>query len=173
MPLLLELFLTFIMIATFSFGGGYGMLSFIQKELVFKHGWLTATEFTDMVAISQMTPGPIAVNSATYAGFKLAGLPGAIVSNIGLMIPAFVLVLIVGRILTKYHEHPITGGILAGLKPATVALLAASALSIGFQSIIDLYGVITFLIAFILMHKFKVNQILLIIIGGIIGILIL
>ena len=173
MFLLLELFLTFVLIATFSFGGGYGMLSFIQKELVFKHGWLTAAEFTDMVALSQMTPGPIAVNSATYAGYKLAGLPGAVSATIGLMVPAIILVLVVGRILAKYHEHPITGSILAGLKPATVSLLTASALSIGFQSIIDIYSVIVFLIAFFLMHKCKVSQILLIIIGGILGILVL
>ena len=170
--LILKLFLTFMMIGVFSFGGGYGMVSFIQKEIVVKYGWLQLDEFTDMIAISQTTPGPLAINTATYTGFKMAGIPGALVANLGLLIPAMVIVLAANHILHKHHDSPVVQGVFAGLKPATVALLAASTITIGIQNIVSVYSGIAFILALILLYKFKFNPILLILLFGVVGIVI-
>ena len=93
MQILLQLFLTFVFIGILNFGGGYAMIAFIQNQVVDVHGWLTLQEYTDMLAISQSTPGPVAVNTATYTGFKIGGLPGALLATFGLVVPAYFIIL--------------------------------------------------------------------------------
>ena len=104
MKLLIKLYLAFLKIGTFSFGGGYAMLPFIQKEIVEKNDWISSTEFTDIIGISQMTPGPVAINSATFVGYKINGVIGSIVATLGVITSSFILVIIINRVLDKFKE---------------------------------------------------------------------
>ena len=135
---LMQIFFTFIIIGLMSFGGGYSMLSFIQNLVVTKYGWITIGEYTDMIAISQATPGPIAVNIATYTGYKVGGVAGAALANIGLLIPALIIVIIICIIMSKSSENIYVQSTLEGLKPAAVALIVASAITIGMENIVSL-----------------------------------
>ena len=132
-----SLFYTFFMIGLFGFGGGYGMLSLIQNEVVYNHNWMTIGEFTNIVAISQMTPGPIGINSATYCGYtaiKHAGMSntmaimGSATATTALVLPSFILMIIIAKLLLKYMKTPLVESIFMGLRPAVVGLLAAAAL---------------------------------------------
>lgn len=168
----LQVFYTFILIGLMSFGGGYSMISFIQNIVVTKHGWLSVGEFTDMIAISQATPGPIAVNTATYTGYKLAGIPGATLANLGLLLPALVIVLAVAAILARNHDNIYIQSAMTGLKPMAVALIIASAITIGMENITSLYNAVIMCIALFLISYLKLNPIWVLVGFGIIGILV-
>lgn len=133
----LELFITFFQIGLFGFGGGYGMLSLIQGEVVHNHGWLTTSEFTDIVAISQMTPGPIGINSATYCGYTAVhnagfgygmSMLGSLTATFALVLPSLILIILIARMFMKYMNTQTVQSIFLGLRPAVVGLLAAAAL---------------------------------------------
>ena len=127
--LYLQLFYTFFKIGLFGFGGGYAMLSMIQGEVVTRYGWLTSQEFTDIVAISQMTPGPIGINSATYVGFTATGsVWGSIIATLAVVLPSFILMLAISKFFLKYQKHPVVEAVFSGLRPAVVGLLASAAL---------------------------------------------
>ena len=137
MMLLIELFMTFFKIGLFSFGGGYGMLSVIQGEVVTRHGWMSMSEFTDIVAISQMTPGPIGINSATYVGYTAMqnaydsvplSVAGSLVASLAVMLPSLVLMLIISRYLMKYSKSRGVNAVFRVLRPAVVGLIASAAL---------------------------------------------
>ena len=132
----LQLFITFFEIGLFGFGGGYGMLSLIQGEVVTKHAWLTAAEFTDIVAVSQVTPGPIGINSATYVGYDvlahatgshLMGILGSATATLALVIPSFILVLLIVRFYTKFKTSVLFEGVMGWLRPTVVGLIGAAA----------------------------------------------
>lgn len=177
----LELFYTFFKIGLFGFGGGYAMLSLIQGEVVTRHAWLTAQEFTDIIAISQMTPGPIGINSATYVGYASTGsVWGSVVATFAVVLPSFIIMLLISRFFLKYQKHPVVESIFKGLRPAIVGLLAAAALVLmnkdNFGSPTEdtysfIISVILFLIAFIGTRKFKINPILMIIGCGVAGLI--
>lgn len=131
----LKLFWTFFKIGLFGFGGGYGMLSLIQMETVHNHHWLTSAEFTNIVAISQMTPGPIGINSATYCGFTAihnAGMGnalsvlGSLVATFSLVLPSFVLMILISKMFMRYMKARVVQSVFDGLRPAVVGLLAAA-----------------------------------------------
>lgn len=135
--LFLQLFITFFLIGLFGFGGGYAMLSMIQSEVVTNHHWMTMGEFTDIVAISQMTPGPIGINSATYVGYTAIvnaggshwmGILGSATATFAVTLPSFILMLLIARFLLKYKHHPAVEHVFSGLRPAVVGLLAAACL---------------------------------------------
>lgn len=131
----LQLFYTFFKIGLFGFGGGYAMLSMIQGEVVTRYGWLTAQEFTDIVAISQMTPGPIGINSATYVGYTTIadcygtsyGILGSIIATFAVVLPSFLLMLTISKFFLKYQKHPSVEAVFSGLRPAVVGLLTSRA----------------------------------------------
>ena len=125
----LKLFYTFFKIGLFGFGGGYGMLSLIQSETVTHNAWMTSAEFANIVAISQMTPGPIGINAATFVGTKIAGLGGAVAATLGFVTPSFFLGIILARVFLKYGDIGPIRGILNGLRPAVVALICVASLS--------------------------------------------
>lgn len=134
--LFLQLFGTFFVIGLFTFGGGYAMLSLIQAQVVTAHGWLTESAFTDIVAVSQMTPGPIGINSATYVGYDvlaqatgshLLGILGSGTATLALMLPSFAIMLLLVRFYTKCYRHPLFEGVLAALRPTVVGLIGAAA----------------------------------------------
>lgn len=133
----LYLFITFFEIGLFGFGGGYGMLSLIQGEVVMRYHWLTPGEFTDVVAISQMTPGPIGINSATYCGYTAAqhagyegwmAILGSATATFAVVLPSLILMLLISMFFMKYKEHPMVKAVFSGLRPAVVGLLAAATL---------------------------------------------
>ena len=135
--LFLPLFYTFFLIGAFGFGGGYGMLSLIQHEVVVNHHWMTSAEFTNIVAISQMTPGPIGINSATYCGYTtlyhatdsmLMGILGSLTATTALVLPSLILMLLISIMFLKYMRSPLVQNIFTGLRPAVVGLLAAATL---------------------------------------------
>ena len=125
-----QLFLSFLQIGMFSFGGGYAALPLIQEQVVTQHGWLSRSEFTDLITISQMTPGPIAVNSATFVGIRMAGIPGALVATMGCILPSLIIVSLLSWLYEKYRSMDAMQAVLACLRPAVVALIASAALTI-------------------------------------------
>jgi len=183
----LQLFYTFFKIGLFGFGGGYAMLSMIQGEVVIRHGWLTPQEFTDIVAISQMTPGPIGINSATYVGYDAIvgagyamgwGIVGSMLATFAVVLPSFILMLTISRFFLKYQKHPIVEAIFAGLRPAVVGLLASAALVLmnveNFGSPTKdirsfVVSCVIFIVAFVGTKKYKVNPILMILLCGVAG----
>lgn len=135
--ILLKLFLSFLQIGLFSIGGGYAALPLIQNQVVDVHGWLTLSEFVDVISIAEMTPGPIAVNSATFVGIKIAGVVGAIVATAGCILPSCVIVLLLAYLYQKYKKMTVMQGVLSGLRPTVVALIASAGASILLLALFD------------------------------------
>lgn len=173
----LQLFLSFLQIGLFSFGGGYAAMPLIQEQIVDTHGWLSMSEFTDLITISQMTPGPIAINSATFVGIKIAGLAGAAVATAGCIFPSCVIVTLLAKIYLKYRNVKTFQSVLDSLRPAVVAMIAAAGVSIltsafwqNADKIIlaetDWSMVLIFLICLILLIKAKWNPILVMLLAG-------
>jgi len=163
-----QLFVSYLKIGLFGFGGGYAMLSLIQHEVVESHHWLTASEFTDIVAISQMTPGPIGINSATYIGYTVTGgVWGAIVATVAVCLPSFGIVLLIAGSYRKFRSNIYVNDAFKGLRPVVVGLIAAAALLLmNRENFIDYKSLIIFGAAFLLTMFAKVHPILLIILAG-------
>lgn len=187
MAIYIELIVTFFKIGAFSFGGGYAMIPLIQKEIE-NHGWMTATEFFDIISIAEMTPGPIAVNSATFVGYKTAGFWGGILATVGVALPSLLLILLVSQIFFKYQYHPTNKMIFYGIRPVIVGLISTAAITVSqtaffnhevlVSGVGDLvhylnFGSIgIFVLAFIGMWKFKLHPILTIVLSGVLGVII-
>ena len=187
MMLFLELFYTFFKIGLFSFGGGYGMLSVIQGEVVARHGWLSSSEFTDIVAVSQMTPGPIGINSATYVGYTAVfnsgasewlAVIGSILASFAVMLPSVVLMLVVSRFFMKYSKNSNVEAVFKALRPTVVGLIASAALllmteeNFGSPQETPLQfgvSVVLFVAAFVAMKFFKISPILILLLAGLFG----
>ena len=170
----LQLFFTFLKIGLFGFGGGYAMLSFIQNEIVTKHQWISAQEFTDIVAISQMTPGPIGINAATYVGYTVTNnVIGSLLATLALCIPSFVLVLTVSFFYQKFKDNKIQQTAMRAIRMVVVGVIATAAISlISPETFIDYTSWIIFAIAFILLKYAKLSPILIIVLAGLSGLLI-
>lgn len=166
-----QIFWTFFKIGAFSFGGGYGMIPLITQELVEQHGWVTMEQLVDMVAISQMTPGPIAINIATFAGYQTAGFAGSLVATIGIIAPSAMIVIIGVSYFLKHHEHPKVQAVLKGIRPVVIALIAYSGLMIA-QGVIDGWvPAMMILMALVASHYYKLHPMIVLGAGGGIGIL--
>ncbi|HWT75837.1 MAG TPA: chromate transporter [Mobilitalea sp.] len=180
----LRLLFSFFQIGLFSIGGGYAALPLIQEQVVDINHWLSMSEFTDLITISQMTPGPIAINSATFVGNRIAGLGGSIVATLGCVLPSFIIVLTLAYIYFKYKDISIMQGILGGLRPAVVALIASAGISIltnafwgeqGFSTNIadlNIVSVVLFVISLIILRNFKPNPIWVMAGSGVVGMII-
>lgn len=185
--LYIQLFWTFFKIGLFGFGGGYAMISMIQGEVVTKSHWLTSGQFTDIVAISQSTPGPIGINSATYVGYSSIvnagydpfwGFIGSLIATTAVVLPSFILMLMISKFLMKYKNHRSVEDTFKGLRPAVVGLLAAAALLLmtgeNFSTPSEnpwqfIVSVLLFLFAFISQKVYKLGAIRILIICGIAG----
>lgn len=166
-----RLILSFLKIGAFSFGGGYAMLPVIQEEIVNINKWLTESEFVDIVAISQMSPGPIAVNAATFVGFTQYGIIGAILTTTSVVIVSFFLVTTLASFISKNRDVAIIEGIFKGIRPAVIGLIAAACISLFNTSIVDIKSFIISVIVLIALFKFKLHPIGAIIFSGFLGIL--
>lgn len=177
----LELFWSFFQVGLFSIGGGYAAMPLIQAQVVDQHGWLSLSEFIDVITISQMTPGPIGINSATFVGIKIAGIGGALVATLGCVLPSCIIVLTLAHFYFKYQNLTAVRGILNGLRPAVVAMIASAGLSILLNasffggvfpsSLADVswIGICLFLAAFVVLRKWKPNPIWVMLGCGILG----
>lgn len=131
-----QLFISYLKIGFFGFGGGYAMLSLIQNEIVVRHGWMTGSEFADIVAISQITPGPIAINSATYVGYTVGaqagtvwgGLLGAAIATVAVCLPALTIMLLLTRFFMRLRNNRLIEGAMRGMRPVVIGMIAAAAL---------------------------------------------
>jgi len=170
MELYLQLFLSFLKIGIFGFGGGYAIISLIQHEML-SHNWMTESELTDIIAISQMTPGPIGINCATYVGYTATGsVWGAAIATIAIILPSFFIMIAICKFLVVIADNKYYKFALQGLRPTVVGLIGAAALLlINSENFIDYKSIILFAVAFFLSFKFKVHPILLIIGAGIAG----
>ena len=130
--MLLELFWTFFKIGAFTFGGGYAMIALIQAEVA-AHGWMTTEQLINFVAVSESTPGPLAVNMATFVGMQMGGVMGALACTLGVVLPSFVVILIVAKCFDRFRKSGIVSGCMSGLKPAVVGLIASALLTLGRQ----------------------------------------
>ena len=177
-----ELFITFFVIGMFTIGGGYAMLSLIQNKVVTVHGWINDGTFTDIVAISQMTPGPIGINSATYIGYEVLANSGAseflsilgsFTATFAVVLPSFLIVLSLCKVYDKWKDHYMFRGIMNWLKPATLGLIGTAALSLATpENFIDWKSYLICLVAFVALYFKKVGPFAIIGIGAIVGLLV-
>ena len=169
----LQLFWSFLQIGLFSIGGGYAAMPLIQAQVVQIHPWLNMSEFTDLVTIAEMTPGPIAINSATFVGIRIAGIPGALIATFGCILPSLLIVSLLAFIYYRYKKLSVLQSVLASLRPAVVALIASAGLSIllGGQTLaaenLNFIGLALFAAAFLLLRRFKWNPILVMCLCGV------
>jgi chromate transporter len=170
----LQLFWVFFIIGLFTFGGGYAMLSLIQSEVVIKHAWITAEKFTDIVAISQMTPGPVGINSATYVGYTVTGnVFGSLLATFAVVLPSFILVLTICHLYMKFKESNLFASLMKTLRPIVIGMIAAAAgILVTKENFFDWTSWVLFAGAFAACQWLKTNPIWVIIAGGVIGLII-
>ena len=166
-----QLICVYLKIGVFGFGGGYAMLSLIQFEIVERYHWLTLQQFTDVVAISQMTPGPIGINSATYIGYTVTGnIWGAVIATVAVCLSSFLMVLFISYFFVKFKNNKYVNAAMSGLLPMSVALIGAAALLLmNKDNFIDYKSILIFVAAFFLTWKYKVHPILMILLAGVMG----
>lgn len=167
--MIIELFWAFFKIGFLAFGGGYGALSLIQDQIVNVSKWLSLEEFLSLIAISQMTPGPIAINSATFIGYRLSGVAGSISSTIGVVLPSVFWIFLILKLLNLLSRWIDTSEVFNALRISVIALILAATLRIGIQSINSLFTVFTALVAFYLLHRFRPSVIWIVLGTGIAG----
>lgn len=173
----LNLFLSFFQIGLFSIGGGYAAMPLIQNQVIDIHNWLNMTEFADIMTIAEMTPGPIAINAATFVGIRVGGILGAIISTIGCILPSCIIVMTLAFIYYKYRGIKLMQGIFKGLRPAVIAMIFSAGLSLLIMALfnqktininsLDLLSLFIFITAFIILRKYKFNPIYIMILCGI------
>lgn len=184
-----RLFLSFVKIGLFSFGGGYAMIPLLQSEIE-AYGWLSASEFADIIAIAEMTPGPIAVNSATFVGFRAAGFWGGLAATIGVATPSLILILIIAQYFFRFQKHPLNTLIFYGIRPVIAGLIASAAFFVAETAIwkteqaveavhldipqtlqnINLGSIAIFAMVLLVLMKYKLHPILVIVVSSMIGI---
>ena len=176
----LQLFLSFLQVGAFSFGGGYAAMPLIREQVITAHSWLSMEEFTDLITISQMTPGPIAINSATFVGTRVGGFWGALCATTGCVLPSCLLVSLLAWAYLKYGHLSIIQDVLSSLRPAVIAMIASAGFSIlisilwpqGLSSLaalaqnVNLRGFLIFLGALVLLIRLRMNPILVMVLSG-------
>jgi len=179
----LELLWSFFQIGLFSIGGGYAAMPLIQHQVVDTHPWLTMTQFADIMTIAEMTPGPIAINSATFVGIRVAGLPGAVVATVGCVLPSCIIVMALAYLYNRFRGLTMVQGVLSGLRPAVVAMIASAGLSLMILSFfgqrelpaelsgINPISVLIFGAGLLILRKWKVNPIYVMAGAGALGVL--
>lgn len=177
MTILFQLFTSFFQIGLFSIGGGYAAMPLIQAQTIDIRGWLTLAEFADLVTIAEMTPGPIAINSATFVGMKVAGLSGVVAATLGNVLPPCIIMIILAKLYEKYSKQTLMKNILENVRPVVVAAIFTAGLSllqlaVGSVEALDIFAIIVFVLAFLALNskRIKVGPIILLIVGALAGI---
>ena len=171
MDILLKLLFTFFKIGLFSFGGGYAMIPFMQREIIEKHQWLSSSEYVDIIGISQMTPGPVSVNSATFVGYKVGGVVGSILATLGITVISFILVSIASKAIDKFKESKYLKAALLGMRPVLIALIINAFISLAKDAYVDVKSIIVTLIVGGCLFSKKIHPIVIIVLEGLLGII--
>lgn len=169
---LIKLFISFLKVGAFSFGGGFAMIPFIQEQVIYINGWVTESEFLDMIAISQVTPGPISINAATFIGAKVAGAVGGLVATSAVVLPSFVVVMSMLMVLKKVGKTQMMDNIYSGLRPVVMALILSALVSVGETSIIDYKTALIGIGVFLTLMKTRANILFVMAVAGVIGFLV-
>jgi len=172
MAILISLFWRFLKIGAFSFGGGYTALSLIEREIVNNAQWISTKEFLDVLALSQITPGPVGINAATFVGFKIMGIPGSIAATLGVILVSFVLVIIVAHYFLKFKDSKIVKSILMGLKPSIIGIIVTVVVKLGIKTINSFHEIFIILFVLFIVMKVKLHPILAIFMSAVIGLII-
>lgn len=168
--LLAEMFLTFFRIGTFTFGGGYAMLPIIEKEVITNKKWISEEQIMDIFALSQSLPGAIAINSSTFIGYKIAGIPGSIVATSGAVLPSFIIITIIAAFFARFQDYAIVNAAFLGIRAAVVGLILVTARKMAIKAVKNRAAVIILVIAVVLI-LLNVHPILVIIGGAVTGII--
>lgn len=180
MMILIDLFITFLIIGISAFGGGYAVMPLIQNYIVDSRHWITMNELADITSLSQMTPGPIMINAATFVGIKVGGNVGGLLATLGSVLPSFILVLILGYLFAKHGNLHFIQNIMKGLRPTIVGLIAVAALTLFITSIlisnpegsiigVEMTALVSFIVAFIISMKTKYDTLVIVLVGAVIG----
>ncbi len=167
-----DIFVSFFKIGLFTFGGGYAMIPLIEKEITENKKWVEREEIIDILAVSQSIPGAIAINAATFIGFKTLGKMGALAATLGVILPSFIIIAVIAAFFSKISNNLIVKSIFAGIRPAVVALITAAVIKVGKTSIKDKTGLIAAIIALLLVVAFDIHAILVIIGGAAFGLMV-
>ncbi|MBF1186605.1 MAG: chromate transporter [[Eubacterium] sulci] len=170
MKILIELFISFMRIGGFTFGGGYAMLPLIQKEIVERRGWASEEEVLDYFTIGQITPGVIAVNTATFIGYKKAGVLGGMVATFGVIFPSIVIISIIAAVLTNFAELPVVIHAFNGIRACVCVLILIAVYNMGKKSVVDVFTALIFIITAILTIMKVTSPVILVIVAGAIGV---
>ena len=165
-----QLFQAFFRVGILTFGGGYAMLPILRREVVETHPWCTDEELADYYAIGQCTPGVIAVNTATFVGYKLAGIPGGIFATASICLPSFIVILIIAAVLQNFAEYPVVINAFAGIRVAVVALVLKAVLKLLKTSVVDKLTLCIFIAVLLLATIFSVSPILFVLAAGLLGV---
>ena len=171
MRIFAQLFFTFFKIGAFTFGGGYAMLPLIQVEVIDTYGWLTLNEFLEIIAIAEMTPGPVAINTATFVGYRTAGFFGSVAATLGVVLPSFLIILLIARLFTGLTKSSWTKGVFTGVKPAVIGLIGLALWRLGSVTLTDYKTILLFLGALCLLIKGRLHPIPVLILAGLSGLL--
>ncbi len=163
--------LSFCRIGIVAFGGGYAIVPLLRAEFIIARQWLTLEEFLDIIAIAEMTPGPIAINAATFIGYKVAGVPGAAAATLGLVTPSVLLILIVAALFQYFRSSPLVRAVISGIRPAVIALIFSAVLVLGRQVLVDVKAVFISLAVFLLLITGKLRPLPAIGLSALLGLL--
>lgn len=166
----LKIFIIFFKIGLFTFGGGYAMLPLIEREIIETRHWITEDDFIDVLAVAEMTPGPIAVNSATFVGYRIGGLSGAVAGTLGVVLPSFIVILLIVTSLYQYRYHPKVVKTFKGIKPVVIALIIFASFKLGVKQHWNIASIGIAVIAFLLL-LFNIHPFIVIMLGAIAGML--
>ena len=172
MKTLLRMFFTFARIGGFTFGGGYAMLPMLQKEVVEKYKWATNDELLDYYAIGQCTPGVIAVNTATFIGYKLKGIPGAIFATLGVVSPSVVIIGLIAAFVSNFRDLEVVQWAFSGIRAAVVALILSAAIKIGKKSLVDIFTVLIFVAVTVLSFFTDLSPVIFVVTAAVCGLVI-
>ena len=171
MRILIELFISFMRIGGFTFGGGYAMLPLIQKEIVERRGWASEEEVLDYFTIGQITPGVIAVNTATFIGYKKAGVLGGVVATLGVIFPSIVIISIIAAVLTNFAELPVVIHAFNGIRACVCVLILIAVYNMGKKSVVDVFTALIFIATAVLTVLKVTSPVILVIVAGVVGVL--
>lgn len=163
--MLLKMFLTFFKIGAFTFGGGFAMIPIIQEEVVNKQGWIKDEEFIDTISVAQSSPGPIAVNSSIYVGYKIKGITGALVATLGTVLPSFITILIIAKSFTYFRDNDSFEKIFSGIRPTVVALIFSALYRLVYKSYLGYRALAAALIIALILIFFNISPIYIVVLG--------
>ncbi len=168
---LLSLYWSFLKVGLFTVGGGYAMIPLMEAEVIKVHGWLSATEFLDIIAVAEMTPGPISINAATFIGYTLAGVPGSLIATLGVISPSLVLLTLLSKVLLQVVRNPGAENFINGLRSGLIALILLASFTLGQTAIIDIPTALIFAVLLIASLVRRVSPLYFIAAGALLGLL--